>query len=41
VFRPEFPYCICGILPGMIPGADGWRRLPEESIPPLLSLKAV
>ena len=41
-FLHEFPYCICGILPGMIAGADGWWRLPEGqgSIPLLFSLKA-
>jgi 2-polyprenyl-3-methyl-5-hydroxy-6-metoxy-1,4-benzoquinol methylase len=41
-FLHEFPYCICGILPGMAPGADGWWRLPEGrgEIPMLFSLKA-
>jgi hypothetical protein len=34
----QFPSCIGGIRPGMIPGADG---LPEESIPLLFSLKMV
>jgi SAM-dependent methyltransferase len=41
-FLHEFPYCICGILPGMAPGADGWWRLPEGSgeVPLLFSLRA-
>jgi SAM-dependent methyltransferase len=41
-FLHEFPYCICGILPGMAQGADGWWRLPAASgeVPLLFSLKA-
>jgi 2-polyprenyl-3-methyl-5-hydroxy-6-metoxy-1,4-benzoquinol methylase len=41
-FLHEFPYCICGLLPGMAPGADGWWRLPEGAgeIPMLFSLRA-
>jgi SAM-dependent methyltransferase len=41
-FLHEFPYCVCGILPGMIQSEDGWWRLPEcpHAIPMLFSLKA-
>jgi 2-polyprenyl-3-methyl-5-hydroxy-6-metoxy-1,4-benzoquinol methylase len=41
-FLHEFPYCICGILPLMEQGPDGWWRLREGdgTVPLLFSLKA-
>jgi SAM-dependent methyltransferase len=41
-FVHEFPYCVCGILPCMEQGADGWWRLPgaPDRVPLLFSLKA-
>jgi SAM-dependent methyltransferase len=41
-FLHEFPYGICGILPCMNQGPDGWWRLPEGdgTVPLLFSLKA-
>ncbi len=41
-FLHEFPFCVCGVLPGMEPGPDGWWRLPGQAdkIPFLYSLRA-
>jgi len=38
----EFPYCVCGMLPCMEQGADGWWRVKDrpDTIPFLFSLKA-
>ncbi len=41
-FVHEFPFCICGILPFMEQGPDGWWRLKdqEQAIPFTFSVKA-
>jgi SAM-dependent methyltransferase len=41
-FMHEFPYCVCGLMPFMEQGADGWWRLKDDDgkVPLLFSLKA-
>ena len=41
-FLHEFPFSNYRALPGMVRGADGWWRLPENnsSIPQIFSLRA-